>query len=421
MTSCDTASDQLDLGALLKEISDIVASLDNSAHVLDALVGMVTRTLKVERCSLMLIDPDSEELRIRAARHVDPAVVRSYSARPGEGIAGWVALHGKPLLIKDLEKEGPFKKHGSSKYRNASLLSMPLMFRDKVIGVINVNDKLDGSVFGEQDQLLLGAVANFVVAVLERAKLRELAAEKKRIDADIALARQTQETFLPTALPSDDSLEFASYSRSASRMAGDFYDVMPMCDRDTCVVVGDVCGKGIASALYMARVMGYFRGAAGLRSAPGALLNTVNRLVASESTALAFVTACLAVFDKERKQFSFFNAGHLPAYLFNARSRSLRVVKGVRGYPLGVDPESSYSGATLDLNRGDTLVLYTDGITEASNAKGEFFGQKRLEGTIARHKGSAQKLVDTIRLSVQQFSEGQPQSDDQTILVAQRT
>jgi len=201
--TCDVQSSQ---GLILKEISEIVASLGDAQGMLDSLVQLVTRTLKVDRCSLMLLDSETEELRIRAAHHLEPTVVRSYRARLGEGIAGWVALHGRPLLIEDLEKDPRFRRKGSPRYRNHSLLSVPLLFRNKVVGVLNVNDKLDGQIFGESDELLLAAVANFVVNVLEKAKLRDLAAEKKRIDADLHLAQETQEAFLPGALPSDERL-----------------------------------------------------------------------------------------------------------------------------------------------------------------------------------------------------------------------
>jgi len=416
----EIGDDKRTVAAILKELSDIVASLGDSQKVLDSLVGLVTRMLAVDRCSLMLIDPDSEELRIRAAHHLKPEVVRNYRARPGEGIAGWVALNGKPLLIKDLSRHDAFSHRGASQYKNKSLLSVPLLFREKVVGVLNVNNKLDGAVFTESDQLLLGAVANFAVNVLEKAKLRELAREKKRIDADLRLARETQAAFLPTALPSDADVQFAAYNRSAAGIAGDFHDVMTLRGRDTCIVLGDVCGKGIASALYMARVLGYFRAAAGSNCSPGELLTQVNRFVATESSALAFVTACMIVINERRNTLAIYNAGHLPPYLYNERTKTLRVVKGARGFPLGVDENGVYEGASLALESGDSLVLYTDGITEAKSVTGEFFGPRRLEAAIYDHKGSAEDLVERIRCAVQDFAGDERQADDQTLLVAKR-
>jgi len=206
------------------------------------------------------------------------------------------------------------------------------------------------------------------------------------------------------------------------KVTGDFHDVLPLQggNGNTCLVLGDVCGKGIASALYMARVLGYFRAAAGSRRSADGLLSAVNSLVSGESTTLAFVTACLVSVDKERQKMSFYNAGHLPPYLFNDKSRTLRVVK-LPGFPLGVDPAGKYDGTSLELSSGDCLVLYTDGIIEAANPSGEFFGRSRLEATIASHRGSAEELVRTIRTAVHHFAAGEPQSDDQTLLVARKT
>ncbi len=409
------------LGLVLKEISEIVASLDDTKTVLDALVRLVARTMSVDRCSLMLIDPATQELRIRAARHIEPEIVRRYRAKPGDGIAGWVVLHGKPLLIKDLDAQKRFKGRGASDYANKSLLSMPLIHRDDVVGVLNVNNKLDGKPFSEADELLLSAVANFVVAVLERAKLKEVVVEKERIDADIALARETQEAFFPRPLPDDGRIQFATYSRCASNMAGDFYDIIPITEDRTCLVMGDVCGKGIASALYMAHVLGCFRAAVHSERSAGELLTQVNRLVSSESSALAFVTACVAVFDADRNTMSFCNAGHLHPYILHEQDRSLSAIKGGRSFPLGVESDGDYESIDVGLDSGDNLVLYTDGITEAENPRGEFFGRARLEQTLVNHRGSAQELVQNILSAVRHFAGSKPQTDDQTLVVARRT
>jgi len=415
-----TGTDELSLADVLRKVGEIVASLDETDKLLNTLMGLVTRAMRVDRCSLMLIDPRTEELRIRAAHHLAPDVIRTYRARPGEGIAGWVAQHGRPLLIKDLD-ESPFAGGGGSvNYKNRSLLSVPLKYRGNVIGVLNVNNKLDDRVFSEEDEGVLTAVAHFVVSILERAKLRGLAEQKRKIDADLELAQATQDAFIPDALPCWDDLELAAYRRSAGKVAGDFHDVLAIGGDGTSLIVGDVCGKGLASALYMARVMGYFRAAADMHDSPNGVLAAVNRLVAGESTAFAFVTACLVSVSPDRSALSLYNAGHLAPYLFNERTGMLRVVKSGRGYPLGVDAKSLYNRDTLTLSRGDNLVLYTDGITEAANAGGEQFGTDRLEDTLIAHKGPAADMVERIVSAVGDFTPGQPRTDDQTVLVLRK-
>ena len=405
---------------ILKEISDIVTSLDDSQHVLDSLVRLVTRLLKVDRCSLMLIDPVAHELRMRAAHGIKPEVIESYRARLGEGIAGWVALHGRPLLIQDIANHPLFRRGSSSQYNTRSLLSVPLVFREKVIGVLNVNNKLDNQIFSESDELLLSTVANFIVIALEKAKLREVEEEKNRIDADLRLAEEIQRAFLPRAFPTNRDLKFAAYCKSAFKVAGDFYDIIPLRNEKTCLVLGDVCGKGIAAALYMARVMSYFRAVASLQESTQDLLPSVNRFLAGEWSDRTFATASLLVMDRGQGEVSIYSAGHPSPYLFRESSETLHLIEVSHGFPLGVDADCQYDRVDVALASGDSIIVYTDGITDAANARGEHFGQSRFEEAIRAHRGPPEKLVERISKTVLDFEGGRSQDDDQTLVVVRK-
>jgi phosphoserine phosphatase RsbU/P len=405
---------------MFKEISDIVASQEDPESVLNELVRLVGRLLGVSRCSLMLIEPDSKALRIRAAHGIAPDVVKASRIRIGEGIAGWVALHGRPLLVKDVATHPLFKRQSASHYSTRSLLTVPLLFRDRVIGVLNVNNKRDGEVFKESDQVLLSTVANFLVIALEKAELREVQEEKKRIDFDLELAQDIQQAFLPRTFPAGGNLQFAAYCHSARKVAGDFYDVLPLIGNTQVVLLGDVCGKGIAAALYMARVMSYFRAVASLRNDTEGLLSYVNRFLAREWSDRTFATACMVVINIDRSTASIYSAGHPPPYLICDKRGTLSPVTVVNGLPLGVDEDCEFERSDLALDSGDSLVLYTDGITDAVNGNGDFFGATRLEDVLRTHHGPPDALVSAVAQAVSYFSTGQPQSDDQTILVVRK-
>ncbi|MGD1000273.1 MAG: GAF domain-containing SpoIIE family protein phosphatase [Candidatus Brocadiia bacterium] len=407
--------------AIFKEISDIVASQKDSERVLNELVRRVGRMLEVNRCSLMLIEPGGKTLRIRAAHGIAPDVVKAARIRMGEGIAGWVALHGRPLLVKDVATHPLFKRQSAAHYSTRSLLSVPLLFRDRVIGVLNVNNKRDGAVFKESDQVLLSTVANFLVIALEKAELREVEEEKKRIDFELDLAQDIQQAFLPKAFPAGGNLQFAAYCHSARKVAGDFYDVLPLIGNMQVVLLGDVCGKGIAAALYMARVMSYFRAVASLRNDAEGLLPYVNRFLAREWCDRTFATALMVVINMDRSTASIYGAGHSPPYLICEKRGTLSPVAVKNGLPLGVDENCEYDGSDLTLESGDSLVLYTDGITDAVDGNGEFFGAARLEEVLRTHHGQPDALVSAVAQAVSYFSTGQPQTDDQTILVVRRT
>jgi len=410
------------VNAVLKRISDIVASLDDSKSILDALVGLVSQMLQVDRCSLMLLDPGSNILRIRAGHGIPPSTMKRARIHIGEGISGWVALHGRPLLIKDVADHPLFKRQSAPRYRTRSLLSVPLMIGNRIIGVLNVNNKRNDEIFSKSDQLLLGTVANLVVIALERSKLREIEEEKKRIDSDIALAQKIQRAFLPRKFPKCGGLEFAAYCLSAHRVAGDFYDVVPLPDKGRCVVLGDVCGKGIPAALYMARVMTYFRAVATLRQAGAELLPTVNRFLAGEWTSRTFATACLLVIETNRPSISVCSAGHAPPYLLREKDPTPRMIEIENGFPLGVEADCRFDPADVPLENGDSLVLYTDGITDAVNTRGELFGYKRFEEVLRAHRNApGKRLIDAVAKALTKFSVGHPQTDDQTLLVVRKT
>ena len=406
--------------AIFKEISDIVASQADPESVLNELVRLVGRMLGVSRCSLMLIEPGSKTLRIRAAHGIAADVVKASRIRIGEGVAGWVALHGRPLLIKDVATHPLFKRQNASHYSTRSLLTVPLLFRDRVIGVLNVNNKSDGEVFKESDQVLLSTVANFLVIALEKAELREVQEEKKRIDFDLELAQDIQQAFLPKAFPAGGNLQFAAYCHSARKVAGDFYDVLPLIGSAQVLLLGDVCGKGIAAALYMARVMSYFRVVASLRNDTEGLLPYVNGFLAREWSDRTFATACMVAINMGRSTASIYGAGHPPPYLICEKRGTLSPVAVRNGLPLGVDENSEFDRFDLTLDSGDSLVLYTDGITDAVDGKGDFFGAARLEEVLRTHHGQPDALVTAVAQAVADFSTGQPQTDDQSILVVRK-
>ncbi len=418
--SAEATGDRPDIGAILKKITDVMVSLDDSQSVLDALVRLVTEILRVDRCSLMLIDPETRELRIRAAHGVKPEVIRSYRGRMGEGIAGWVAMEGKPLLITDIESHPLFRRNSRRGYTTTSLLSVPLRFRDKVIGVLNVNNKKDGTKLSKLDELWLSTVANFIVISLEKARMREVEVEKERIDADLHLAIEIQKSFLPRELPSGNGFQYAALCKSAYQVAGDFYDVIPLANGVTCLVMGDVCGKGIAAALYMARVISYFRAVANLKGSAEGLFDGVNRFLAAEWHDRSLVTACMLVVHRQKSMLQVYNAGHMPPYHYSERTGTLRTIEFDHGFPLSVEPGSHYMSIDVLLEPGDCVVMFTDGITEAVNERGEPFGFEALERVIGAHSGPPGKLVEAIDGAVSAFVGDRRQSDDKTVFVVRR-
>lgn len=407
-------------GNILKDISDVVSGIDDAQDVMDHVVRLTTTMLNVGNCSLMLVDPDGMGLRIRAAHGLREEVVKGFMGRVGEGISGHCVKTGKPLLIEDVENHPLFKRKSRGRYTTKSLLSVPLRHKDRCIGVLNVNNRNDGGIFTKTDELLLSVLANFVVIAIEKSQMREKVVEAERQEADLRVAREIQESLLPSALPTGKMWEFTARNMPARAVAGDFYDAISLRGNRTCIVVGDVCGKGVAAAMYMARVLGYFRVAAQMQNKAGRIMESVNDLLAAEWTERTFVTAMLGVFDDDTGSIAFCSGGHQAPLRLRQPSGEVETLTLNDGLPLGVQDGAAFESVEIESQPGDTFVLYTDGVTEATNLAGEMFRTNKLEETMRAHRGSASALADRIVAAVSAFAQGKPQSDDVTLLVIKR-
>jgi sigma-B regulation protein RsbU (phosphoserine phosphatase) len=414
-------SESYALERILKEVSDIVSLLEDAQKVMDELVRLTTRLLRVGNCSLVLLEPGTDVLRIHASYGLDPEIVRTWRARIGEGITGWVAQNGKPLLIENVETHPLFQRKSLRRYSTKSLLSVPLVHQKRVLGVLNVNNKNDAGVFTESDELLLSTLANFIVIAIEKSWMRAKLIEVERHEADLRVAREIQEQVLPAQLPIRERWEFAARNLPARWIAGDFFDAIPVADDRTCVVIGDVCGKGVPAALYMARVMAYCRVVSQVRRTAGGILAFVNDLLAAEWTDLTFVTALACVFDNRSGRITFCSAGHPMPFQLRESTGEVSVVEAGHGLPLGVQSGSAFDDVDIEAQPGDSFVLYTDGITEAKNTDGELFHEKRLEDVLRGQRGRPEALAERILTAVQTFAGREPQSDDLTLVAIKHT
>jgi len=404
---------------MLHHVGKVVNSLDDSQEVIDLLVEVVTETMNVDRCSIMLIDPHSRALAIRASRGLDAGVVHDCRIKVGEGIAGWVAAHGEPLLIKDVDKDPMFNSRRSasaSNYVTKSLLSVPLISREQTAGVINVNNKRDGKNFNETDKAALIVVAGFVAIALDKAKMHQIAQQKEQLDAEVEAARRIQEMICPAGIPSFKNIDVEATNLPAGVVAGDFYDVTSAPDGKVWVVIGDVCGKGLAASLYMAAVVSYFRALYRYHDSPSGLVSAVNQLLSGEGTETIFVTACLLMFEERGKTVTLTTAGH-PEALFRPAGRDeIHALSSDKGPPLGIDGEAIFSELSKPFLPGDQLLLYTDGVTEAAGESGGFFGTERLRSVMGQHRGGSGELLQDVLHAVYEFAGSQALRDDLTLV-----
>jgi len=270
-----------------------------------------------------------------------------------------------------------------------------------------------------------------VAACLEKKGLRDLAlAHAARMESELAAARDMQIAMLPRTFPPprpDWPIDLHALMEPAREVGGDLYDFFPLDGGRFVFLLGDVCDKGVPAALFMARTKNLVRLIAELARAndgsglsPGEIITRVNRELATDNATLTFVTLFLGIVDPGCRNIDFSNAGHNDPYLLSSQA-GVRPLVAPKGQPLGIRLDCRYPTTRIDLNEGDALFLFSDGITEAANAEQQWFSEARLEKRLSELVGaSAQNLVDGVATAVSQFLQDVPPSDDVTMLAIRR-
>jgi serine phosphatase RsbU (regulator of sigma subunit) len=259
-------------------------------------------------------------------------------------------------------------------------------------------------------------VRGYFADILDKLRFADQARE------DLVVARQIQMSLLPETWPKAAGWEFAAAYQAARIVGGDLYDFveLPGSPQRIGVLVADVSGKGAAAALFMAHSRAIIRAAALDQASPALALGLANDRILKDNQAGLFVSAFYAVLEIDSGRLTYANAGHPRPLWWQASQRRLSELGG-NGIVLGVSAEAAYEERGLSLAPGDRLVLYTDGVTEATNAEMELFGEARLEAALeAAVAGSPGHIVQAILSAVNDFGDGAPQADDFTLMAIQR-
>jgi len=410
-----------DLSSLI-EISIII----NSTLELDALVRLVMEkaqsVMKAEASSVMLLNKEGDSLECTMALGEVGDQVKKIQLKIGEGIAGWVAQHGKPQNIPDVADDPRFssKADNSTGFQTKSILAAPLMVKDKIIGVAEVINHLDGKPFDNDDLDLFSTFCRQVAMAIENTRMHKFKMEQQRLQQELESAKIIQESFMPESLPNLGNPKFSIAAKSlpAAMVGGDLYDFIEFDSNTLGVTVGDVTGKGVPAALYMARLVSDFRQHAQRSRLPSAVFKSLNRLLVERSRRGMFVTMQYGILNAEDGKFIYSNAGHIP-YIKISSKRKIELLSSAKTIPLGIAPELEFRQASVQLKKGDFVVSITDGIIEAKNRTGEEYSLNRTLELLSKSKGTAEEIVESLIDDVQVFAEGTDQHDDLTVLAMQ--
>jgi sigma-B regulation protein RsbU (phosphoserine phosphatase) len=254
---------------------------------------------------------------------------------------------------------------------------------------------------------------------VENARLTEERFERERLEHELKLASEIQQRLQPSSPPIVEGYELQGISFSCYEVGGDYYDFIPRCDGKLLVALGDVSGKGTAAALLMSSLHAAMHAQVAANSSLLETINAVNQYLAKNTPTNRFVTLFLAELDAETGNMYFINAGHNPPLIAHADGRVEQLASG--GFPLGIMPMAQYDVGQTRLLKGEALVIYSDGVSEANNTKGEEFGVERLEEVVKKHlSASAAGLRDKVESALSSFTQTAPAGDDITLVIVKR-
>jgi sigma-B regulation protein RsbU (phosphoserine phosphatase) len=402
--------------AALVEASKILNSTLDLDHLLELILQVATQELGADRGTVWLVYPKERELRARISQGLESRILR---LPVGQGLAGQVAATGQTIRVEDAYTDPRFaqKFDASSGYRTRSVLCSAIRNKTgEVIGVIQLLNKIDGT-FVFEDQIFLEALTVHVALALENAKLHAELIHQQRIRTELELARQIQQNLLRPPPQRWHNYRLAAKAEACYEVGGDFYDFMPISGSAMWVVIADVSGKGISSALVMSTLQATLRALlVGVHSFER-ILERLNSMVQEFTGGNHYVTLFLALLDSETRRIHYINAGHNPPLLIRGDGSVELLEKG--GTVVGLIPNVRYARAHAEMTPGDILVLYTDGLAEAANASGEMFGTEGIAASVRATlpETHPDAILKELLTGVQQFAAGEPQGDDQTVIV----
>ena len=412
------------VSAALLQVAQAVVSTSSLDDILSAVVRITPILVGVERCIIFLWDDEQSVFRPAQAYGLPRNAEAIFLARryaPGDFPLLDVVRERDSLVIHS-EGDGlvPPDFAEYTRVEPRSLLAVPLSVKGDVLGVMVLEEAGEPRRSRERRLEIITGIAHQAALAVQNDRLQQEMAERERLERELQLAHDIQQTFMPSQSPALPGWELAFTWRAARQVAGDFYDFFELLDRRLGLVIADVADKGMPAALFMALTRALVRAAALEETSPAAALARVNDLLVPDAQQGMFVTAVYAVLSLETGELTYANAGHNPPLLLRSRTRELERL-GRGGMALGVLEGVGMEERVVSLKPGDCLILYTDGITEAFSPEGDIYGEERLRATIqAADSGSAQAMLDGIDDSVIAFAGDAAPSDDMTIMVLRR-
>ncbi len=410
---------------LLLDITKKISRSLNLEEVLALVMDTLDSLLPYDAAGIYLIKRD--EIATGASQHDEGALinfhaeaVRGYdieelmelSLKAGEGLISYVAKTGEAINVADVRHD---PRYFNARKRTRSEMVAPIISNDEVLGVFDLESD-DLNTYTEDDREVLLLLASQVAIIIEKAMLHEQLVEKKRLEAQLEVARHVQLSLLPARDPVLEGFDISAYNFSTEEVSGDYYDFVKVYEDQLGIVIADVSGKGIPASLLMAFLRASLRSAIHVGYAPHVAMSKVNQLLKESIESHQFVTAFYGMLDATNRTLAYVNAGHNPPLILDVKGEARFIERGAQ--PLGMFRETRYYEYYLPIEPGQILLLYTDGATEAGSPSGEEYGRERLAAAVrACREQNAREMIDFIYTDILEWTGGHGADDDVTFVV----
>ena len=385
-------------------------------NVLQRMVKAVCEVMQTKACSVRLIDEERDELIIKAVYNLSPRYIGKGQIRLSQAKIDQQALTARGYeYVKNMEKDPRVQFPQEAKEEGiVSMLSVGMRYKGRAIGVLRVYTAHEQT-FSQFQIELMKAVAAQGAAAIENARLLQESMEAQALERQVQMAAQVQQRMVPSKPPKIEGLDLAAVYVPCFELGGDLYDFIELPYDNVGLVIADVSGKGVPASLTMAAVRAALRAQVDNVYYLNEAVRRINLMLCRDSSPSEFVTLFYGVLDRRNKRFTYCNAGHPPGLIL----RNGQIIElNSDNMVLGIDPEEKYIQSLVDLRTGDTLLLYTDGLTDAMNFQNERFGRQRLIEAFKTGGETAEAISQAILWSLRRFAGLAKRTDDVTMIVA---
>jgi sigma-B regulation protein RsbU (phosphoserine phosphatase) len=401
--------------SFLVDASKALSSTLDLAELLGRIMDLAKTHTDAERGTLYLVDESTHEIWSLIAHGMERQEIR---LPVGHGIAGFVAQTGETLNIPNAYAEPRFNAQVDQQtgFRTRNILCLPIRSKTgKVIAALQLLNKRQGD-FTDEDADFLRTLSAHMGLALENARLHQELLVKESLEKEMALARGIQRSLLPEAVPNMPGFEVALLNEPCHAVGGDYYDFLNLDDDNLLLVIADVEGMGIGSALVMSNLQATLRALVLTPHSLNEIADSLNQMILAGTRGEKFLSIFLGKLNIKQKSLQYVNCGHPPPVIMRADQGGISLGEG--GVVIGLFENVQYKGGQTELRPGDVLLLWTDGITESMNAEHELYGFERLAACVQPlARRPAQEIVNAVSASLTAFSRQGTHIDDKVLIV----